>query len=264
MRDNLKFFLINFIILISFLGVIGMKKNKNPEIIIVYDNNPFNEELKTEWGFSCLIRGFEKTILFDTGGSSETLLSNMKKLEIDPAEIDIIFLSHAHGDHTGGLEGFLNINNKVEVWVPETFSTKFKDKIKEKGAILREVKGPQQIIENVYTTGVLGTWIKEQSLILKTGKGLIVITGCAHPGITLIVSKAKEVVKGNVYLVLGGFHMAGFSKREIEKVIYDFKDLGVQKAAPCHCSGKETIILFEKEYGENFIKAGAGKVIEIK
>jgi len=93
---------------------------------------------------------------------------------------------------------------------------------------------------------------------------LVVITGCAHPGITLIVSKAKEVVKGNVYLVLGGFHMAGFSKREIEKVIYDFKDLGVKKVAPCHCSGRETIILFEKEYGENFIRAGVGKIIEIK
>lgn len=264
MRDNLRFFLINFIILISFLGIMEMKKNKNPEIIIVYDNNHFNERLEADWGFSCLIRGFEKTILFDTGGNSKILLTNMEKLGISPQEIELIFLSHAHGDHIGGLEDFLNKNHNVEVWLPEFFSSRFKNRVKEKGATFREVKVPQQIIENVYTTGILGKWIKEQSLILKTEKGLIVITGCAHPGVTLIVSKAKEVVKENVYLVLGGFHMAGFSKREIEKVIYDFKDLGVQKVAPCHCSGKETIILFEKEYGENFIRAGVGKIIEIK
>ena len=37
-------------------------------VTILYDNNRFDSQLKTAWGFSCLIRGLEKTILFDTGG----------------------------------------------------------------------------------------------------------------------------------------------------------------------------------------------------
>jgi len=52
----------------------------------------------------------------------------------------------------------------------------------------------------------LGTGIKEQSLIIKSAKGLIIITGCAHPGIVNIVKKAKEIFPNeNVYLVLGYF-----------------------------------------------------------
>jgi len=70
----------------------------SPELIIVYDNNPFDHSLRTAWGFSCLIRLPDKTILFDTGGDGSTLLHNMKQLQINPEEIDAIVLSHIHGD----------------------------------------------------------------------------------------------------------------------------------------------------------------------
>lgn len=236
----------------------------NLKIITVYDNNPFNESLKPDWGFSCVIRGFEKTILFDTGRDGQILLSNMEKLGINPEEIELIFLSHEHYDHTGGIEEFLNRNCKVEIWLLECFSLEFKNKIKVKGVNLQEVKTFQQIIKDVYTTGILGSFIKEQSLVLRTEKGLVVITGCAHPGITFIVSKAKEMLGESIYLIIGGFHMLDFSEKEIKNVIKEFKNFGVQKVAPCHCSGRETILLFEKEFKNNFIKTGVGRIIEIK
>jgi len=56
-----------------------------------------------------LIKIEGKNILFDTGVEGETLLSNMRKMEIDPNEIDFIFISHLHEDHTGGLAGILEI-----------------------------------------------------------------------------------------------------------------------------------------------------------
>jgi 7,8-dihydropterin-6-yl-methyl-4-(beta-D-ribofuranosyl)aminobenzene 5'-phosphate synthase len=62
---------------------------------IVYDNNPFDEKLERDWGFSCFIKGLEKSILFDTGTNGRSLLSNMEKLGILPEEIDLVFLSHA-------------------------------------------------------------------------------------------------------------------------------------------------------------------------
>ena len=99
--------------------------SNNPTIIVTYDNNPYREGLTTSWGFSCLIRGMEKTILFDTGGNSSILLKNMKKLSINPQEPDIIFISHAHGDHTGGLAAILEKNKSTTVFFAKIFSQRF-------------------------------------------------------------------------------------------------------------------------------------------
>jgi 7,8-dihydropterin-6-yl-methyl-4-(beta-D-ribofuranosyl)aminobenzene 5'-phosphate synthase len=76
-------------------------------ITVTYDNNLYTEGLITAWGFSCFIRGAEKTILFDTGGNGSILLANMKELDINPQEIDVAVISHIHGDHAGGIERFL-------------------------------------------------------------------------------------------------------------------------------------------------------------
>jgi 7,8-dihydropterin-6-yl-methyl-4-(beta-D-ribofuranosyl)aminobenzene 5'-phosphate synthase len=70
-------------------------------ITVIYDNNPYKEGLITSWGFACVIYGAEKTILFDTGGNSAVLLDNMQQLGMDPKEIDVVVLSHIHGDHIG-------------------------------------------------------------------------------------------------------------------------------------------------------------------
>lgn len=85
-------------------------------IAVVYDNNPYKAGFTTAWGFACVIKGTEKTILFDTGGNSAVLLNNMQQLGIDPEEIDIVVLSHIHGDHVGGLNGFLKENFNVTVY----------------------------------------------------------------------------------------------------------------------------------------------------
>ena len=80
--------------------------------------------------------------------------------------------------------------------------------VKQTGADTVGVEEPVQICKNVHTTGEMGVQIKEQALILDTSKGLVVITGCAHPGIVDIVKKAKEVVKKDIDLVFGGFHLS--------------------------------------------------------
>jgi len=234
---------------------------KNLSIIVSYDNNPYKERLTTAWGFSCVIRGTEKTILFDTGGDGSILLANMKELDINPKEIDLVVLSHIHGDHVGGLPSFLEKNPEVVVYLPKSFPKGFKDGVKEYGAKVVEVQGPLKICQGVYSTGELGTWIKEQSLVIHTEKGLVVITGCAHPGIVKIVNKAKELFKDDVLLVMGGFHLGGESKGEIEKIVSSFRKLGVSYVGPCHCSGDAARQLFKKEYGENFINVGVGRVV---
>jgi 7,8-dihydropterin-6-yl-methyl-4-(beta-D-ribofuranosyl)aminobenzene 5'-phosphate synthase len=94
---------------------------KDLSITVSYDNNPYKERLTAAWGFSCVIRGTEKTILFDTGGDGSILLANMEELGINPKEIDLVVLSHIHGDHVGGLSSFLEKNPEVVVYLPKSF-----------------------------------------------------------------------------------------------------------------------------------------------
>ena len=242
---------------------VSQEEITNPVITIICDNNPYTEGLETAWGFSCLITGTEKTILFDTGPDGRLLLDNMAKLAVEPKSIDTVILSHIHADHTGGLGGFLERNSDVTVYFPKSFQKRFKRKVEDTGAQIVEAGQPLKICENVYSTGQLGRLIKEQSLIVQTEKGLIVITGCAHPGIVKIIGAARELLKKDVFLVMGGFHMEWMGKGKIEKIISAFKKLNVRYVGPCHCSGDKARSLFEKHFGPEYryINIGSGKVI---
>ena len=200
------------------------------KITIIYDNNA-NPGFKADWGFSCLIENSKK-ILFDTGADSETLLYNMKLLKIGPKTIDTVVISHNHWDHNGGLKGFLKANeNKAKIYQPTAFSK------------------PTKISEGIYSIGALGLFIKEQSLVIKTNKGNIIITGCAHPGLENIIDKAKQL--GKIYAVLGGFH--SFNKLNALK--------GIELIAPCHCTQYKQEI--KEKYPQQFKEIKAGSIIEI-
>jgi 7,8-dihydropterin-6-yl-methyl-4-(beta-D-ribofuranosyl)aminobenzene 5'-phosphate synthase len=238
-------------------------ESKTLTLTIVYDNNAYDPHLRTAWGFSCLIEYQGQAVLFDTGGDSLTLLANMATLDIDPVQIEAVVLSHVHGDHTGGLSGLLPMaDDDLTVFVPQSFPARFKDAVRARVQLV-EVDGPREIGEGMYTTGEMGAGIIEQSLMVETAEGLVVITGCAHPGIVEIVRQAKTLSDDEVYLVLGGFHLGGKSRKQIEGILSEFRRLGVRKVAPCHCTGEQALRMFRQEYGEDFIQAGVGKVVRV-
>jgi len=229
------------------------------KITIVYDNNDYGPRLRSDWGFSCVIKLAAEAILFDTGGDGVILLDNMKRLGIDPKGISRVLLSHIHGDHVGGLSAFLRQNSKVTVYVPGSFPARLKEEIRYSGATLEEVCQAKEIFPGVFTTGELDGGIKEQSVVLQSSRGLVVITGCAHPGIANVVRQAKEIGQDRVHLVLGGFHLGGATTSAIEGIIEIFLKLGIEKVAPCHCSGDRARKLFEKHFGHSYIPAGVGE-----
>lgn len=230
---------------------------------ILYDNYLFTEGLKTDWGFACFIEGTEKTILFDTGTKGDILLHNVDKLKVNLKGVDLVLLSHFHEDHTGGIWTFLKENSDVSVYMPASFPKDFAEKIQKKKAQVVTVKGPIEICQDVHLTGEMGKQIIEQSLILNTSKGLVLITGCAHPGIVDTIKRAKEILNKNVYLVFGGFHLLQHSASQLEEIIGQFKDLGVQKVGATHCTGDKAIEMFKEAYGDNFFQMGAGKALKI-
>jgi 7,8-dihydropterin-6-yl-methyl-4-(beta-D-ribofuranosyl)aminobenzene 5'-phosphate synthase len=153
-------------------------------IKVIYDNCLSKSGLKTGWGFSSLIEtNYAPPLLFDTGADGATLLHNMKKLGIVPGRIGIIVISHAHGDHTGGLPDILKTNKDAEIYVP-TSSTK-----RLAGRKVVPVSQPVQISKTIFTTGELQGL--EQSLVVKIGKGVVVVTGFSHPGVGAILEAAS-------------------------------------------------------------------------
>ena len=273
-----KFLLLNLIKL-SFLSLLvglllydqGLGNPVYPEsersqgkLTILYDNNPYDYRLKSSWGFSCLIELWEKTILFDAGGDGEILLYNMRVLNKDPKIIDMVVLSHIHGDHTGGLWSLLRERSPLKVYIPASFPKEFEQRVKKYGGEVVRVDASLEIDRGVYSTGEMDHGIKEQSLVIKTSKGMILITGCAHPGIVEIIQKAKTIAKEDMYMVIGGWHLSSAGEREIKGIIDTFLRMGIQRVAPCHCTGDRAMGIFKREYRENFIKAGVGKIILIE
>jgi 7,8-dihydropterin-6-yl-methyl-4-(beta-D-ribofuranosyl)aminobenzene 5'-phosphate synthase len=228
---------------------------------IVHDNYPYADSLRTAWGFSALVTGPEKTILFDTGCDGTLLRENMAQLQIDPGVVDIVVLSHIHGDHTGGLMGLLQANPRVHVWLPAAFPDRFKDVVRGYGATVIEVRQPREICPNVYTTGVVGRRVKEQALVIRTRCGLVALTGCAHPGIGTMLKRVRRLHPGDILLAMGGFHLEWATKWKVRAILAAFRSHGVRYVAPTHCSGAKTRQWFQQHYGPNYIDAGAGKKV---
>jgi len=196
--------------------------------------------LKADWGFSAFVEIKGRRILFDTGADGDILLSNMEKLKINPQDIEDIFISHLHWDHTGGLSSFLQLNNKVKLWVPSYPS-------EEKNAKeIIEVKIPTKLYEGVCSTGELDGI--EQSLCVETEKGIIIIAGCSHPEMEHILKVASRF--GKVYGIIGGLH----GTKPIS-----LKDLDL--ICPTHCTQYKSEI--KSLYPEKCIEGGAGKIIEV-
>ena len=72
-----------------------------------------------------------------------------------------------------------------------------------------------------------------------------------------------DMVEGDIVLVIGGFHLGDTSESGIKQIIADFREMGVQKVSPTHCTGERAIDLFAQEYGEDYIQGGVGQVIVV-
>ncbi|MBW2544776.1 MAG: MBL fold metallo-hydrolase [Deltaproteobacteria bacterium] len=221
------------------------------KITIIYDNETSREDLKADWGFACLVEADGKNILFDTGAKGTILLDNMKKLGIEPSSVSDVFISHAHWDHTGGLVDFLKENSNVRLYIPSSYSIP-SDSARE----VIVVKEPIKICEGVFSTGGLqgseqvpyGDEI-EQSLVVSTDRGQVVISGCSHPGVKNILEAASTY--GKIHALIGGLH--------------DFNEFKLLEGMPVICATHCT--KFKKEieslYPDEYIEGGAGRIINI-
>jgi 7,8-dihydropterin-6-yl-methyl-4-(beta-D-ribofuranosyl)aminobenzene 5'-phosphate synthase len=231
-----------------------------------------------EQGFSAFVEtDAGQKVLVDVGSSETAILNNLRVVGYEPKDINAVFLTHGHYDHVGGLVPFINagvpIYTHPMTFVGRRYSTagEFKTDISPSPNVLEALgkaklnlsASPVEIVPGVRTSGEVprvtefeqalnflreeegktleDIVMEEQALFLMMKKGVVIISGCAHPGIVNIVQHAKKSTGMKIQMVIGGLHLGGASLDRIRKTMDQLKGHGVDRIAPMHCTGFEAM-----------------------
>lgn len=248
----------------------------------------YGGDLYAEHGLAChietVVDGRSHSMLFDFGRTFPVVSTNIDALKIDFEKLEVLALSHGHVDHYGGLLQILEshrekISRKIPLYVGEDALVESrgskvvhrpptKEEIEGLGFVkVVEIKDPTPIVPGVYLTGRIErvmdyekldrpeSFIGEQSVVLNAkGKGLVVLSGCAHVGIVNTVKHAQEITGvQKVHAIMGGFHLIGAKEERIHRTVADIKGMGPDYIVPMHCTGFEAVMAFAKEMPNQFI-----------
>ena len=274
----------------------GTPEPKHPKITVLYDAFRNSTALQKDWGYSALIECDGKRILFDTGNNPDTLEQNVKAKGVDLSKLDLVVMSHRHGDHMGGLSYVLKVNPHVRIYAPKegfgvyggdlpgTFFRKDASLPADQryfagnppdvmrfgsawpGANFQLVDRDIEIAPNIHLITLVsdkpGTLeLRELSLAINTPDGILLVVGCSHPGIEKIVERARSLSQ-RIRLIAGGLHLVVATDQDIAKIVTALHDdLKVEYIAPGHCTGEPAFAALKKTYGEHFLYAGVGSTL---
>jgi 7,8-dihydropterin-6-yl-methyl-4-(beta-D-ribofuranosyl)aminobenzene 5'-phosphate synthase len=255
-----------------------------------------------EHGWSVYIESDQGNFLFDTG-QGKAIINNARYFNKDLSTIQGIMISHHHCDHTGGLLRVLEQAGKVKVYAhPDLFKNSYViDEGKERniGIPFRqeilESKGAQfifntslrEIVPDLMLSGEIPRLTEfekgskrfllktgegyaqdfifdDQTLIMNTEKGLMVILGCSHSGIINIINHIIDKTgQDHIRTIIGGTHLGPASEETREKTIQALKKFDIEKIGVSHCTGLETSMRLHQEFGDRFFFCHVGTEIKI-
>jgi len=253
-----------------------------------------------EWGYSAIVQVDGRKLLFDTGQRPETVLKNAEELGFDLHEIEDVFLSHNHGDHTGGL---LSLREKLKPLNPKAMSRvhvgegifaqrinagnrmqEMKQKLEADGVEFIVYDKPTELFPGVWITGpverihdeknygqggriytetgeIIDNIPEDQSLAINTGKGFVVVAGCSHAGIINTLDYIKSKIEDkNIFTVIGGFHLVSASDEHLEWTAQQLKRVGVEKIIGAHCTGLHALYSLKESLALSRENAVVGSV----
>ena len=258
------------------------------------------EEMQLDWGFSAFVEYRGRRILFDGGNSPEILARNAHAQGIDLSTVDIAILSHRHPDHASGLDYLLEVNPDVALYLPAetslgapepfdlgevsdeviasllprqlyfgraTKTIDFNPGDRFRDARSQFISSSREIAPGIDLIVTMNErfQIHELSLALKIQDGVVLISGCSHSGLPVIVQELKSRTQDDVVLLLGGYHLGWTSMEKIKELARTLKnDLGVKRVAPAHCSGYGAFKVFQDVFADDFIFFGLGREIELE
>ena len=253
-----------------------------------------------EWGYSALVEVDGKKILFDTGKRPETVLQNARDLGIDLSDVEDVFLSHYHGDHTGGLLTLrkelkkINPNALIRVHVGKGIfipRLNFKNSMPQTKEAL-EADGVQFIIYENQHELFPGVWItgpikrvhdeknwfayikikmgddfiedyvpEDQSLVIETADGFVLVSGCGHAGIVNTLEHIRSNInKKSVSTVIGGFHLLEATDDHLRWTSDKLHDFGVTRIIGAHCTGINSLYTLRRLMNLDRFNAVVGSV----
>src|SRR5437762_2330018 len=272
-------------------------ESKN-RITILYDAFGADPSMSKDWGFSALVEVAGKRILFDTGNDAGIFAANVKAKGVDLKTLDFVVLSHRHSDHMAGLNYVLSVNPTVKIYAPKegfgiygsslpsSFYRKDENLPPEmryyggtppqtmtfgaawQGANFELIDKTTEIAPGITLIALLsdapGTKeLKELSLAVNTSEGIVLVVGCAHPGIERIVEAAASI-NPKIHLIAGGFHLVAASDDVIAKAVAALKDtFKVESVAPGHCTGEPTFAALKQAFGDRYLYAGLGTALPL-
>jgi 7,8-dihydropterin-6-yl-methyl-4-(beta-D-ribofuranosyl)aminobenzene 5'-phosphate synthase len=276
---------------------LSTSSSTTPRITILYDAFSKNSSMKKDWGFSALIEINGKRILFDTGDNPDIFAQNVKSAGVDLTKLDFVVISHRHGDHMAGLTYLLKENPRVKIYAPAegfgVFGSSLPGSFYRKADMLpsemRYFDGnpptvmkfgnawPEANFELIDKTievspgmtliamvsDAPGTReLKELSLAINTPQGIVLIVGCSHPGIDAIVTEAAKI-NTHIHFIAGGLHLVAAPDSIVQKAVTSLHDKwNVDLIAPGHCSGEPAFAAFRQAFGERYLYAGLGTVLD--
>jgi 7,8-dihydropterin-6-yl-methyl-4-(beta-D-ribofuranosyl)aminobenzene 5'-phosphate synthase len=267
-------------------------------VTVLYDAFGKDPSVRKDWGFSALVEIGGKRILFDTGNNATVFLANAKAKGVDFSTLDFVVQSHRHSDHFAGLAEILKVNPKVKIYgpkegfgiygssLPSSFYRK-DDKLPPEqryydgkpdevlkfgtawdGANIEVVDKTTEIAPGVWLIALVsdqkGTLeLKELSLAIDTPEGIVLVVGCSHPGIEKIV-EAASAINPKIHYVLGGFHLVNAPDESIAAIAASLRDKWqIANIAPGHCTGEPTFAGLRDAFGERYVYAGVGTVLDV-
>ena len=274
------------------------KRKMKTKLTVIVDNTP-SGDIRGEWGLSILVQHDGKMILADAG-ASELFADNLKKLGFSIEDIDYATLSHAHYDHGNGMPRFLRDNKKAKLYVRETANegcyhkkffirvyigvpkklmTEYKDRIEAvtgdyalyDGAYLIPHKTPglgsigkrEMMFRKTENGFMPDDFSHEQSLVLDTEKGLVIINCCSHGGAVNIINEVRSTFPDkHVYGIIGGFHLFNKSDDEIKQVAEEIKNTGIEFVCTGHCTKDRAYGILKSELGERLTQLHVGLEME--
>lgn len=264
------------------------------KLTVIVDNIP-KGDIKGEWGLSILVQYGDKKILADVG-ASELFADNMKKLGFTVADVDYATLSHAHYDHANGMPRFFKENTKAKFYlrdgtlencyfkkfifskyigIPRNVLTDYADRIEYAQGDYEITKGVYLIPHKTKDLDKIGKremmyqktpkgWMPdnfshEQSLVLDTDKGLVIINCCSHGGAVNVIKEVRETFPDKpVYGLIGGFHLFNKPSEEVRNVAKEIKDTGIKVVCTGHCTKDRAFDIMKEELGDMLVKLHVG------
>ena len=265
---------------------------------VVIDNKACNG-LKGEWGLSIVVDYKGKKILVDAG-ASDLFIDNMAKMNIDIRDIDYAMLSHAHFDHANGIPAFFKKNDKAKFYIRETtkdncyakrlFFYKYigipKRMMDEYADRIEVVSGDYELMDGVYLLPhktanlenigkkekmylktdngyIFDNFAHEQSLVVDTDKGLVIINSCSHGGAVNIINEVKNTFKDkHIYGIIGGFHLYNKKDAEVLEVAECIKDTGIEFVCTGHCTEERAYNILKGVLKDKLIQLHSGLIME--